>query len=309
MRSNLLMALQGTMPLVEPVYISKALCAGRQARAVLDGGKGPKATVHLVNIGLTGWTHTKETAEAFADGYNLALKQLRASLLDVVEQEQGPSTVIPTMQANGASPTLANLASLPRHTFPAGPAQGSEPLADARGNYFSVSDVIGLFSATIAEFNSARAVAVVAQGVDENIDALIFPPKALLKREDWDATTRKPRVPVQGVALTDAQIDDMAFAYAPSGMIGELREFARALLAQAQPADASRQMVGEDDVRDAARYRFLRDHVWADYPGLQETIQLQLNAKWDRSIDVAIAAIGSAKPAALTYCAANRDGD
>lgn len=130
--------------------------------------------------------------------------------------------------AQCASPTLANLASLTRYTFPAGIAQGSEPMAGARGNYFSVSDVIGLFSATVAELNSARAVAVAG--------------------------------PAQGVALTDAQIHEIA---GECGMYEQhdnarpnasvVEDFARNLLAQAKPAEASRQMVGADDVRDAAR--------------------------------------------------------
>lgn len=69
------------IPLVEPVTISKALLAGRQAEVWRDGGVGPKAMVALVNIGLTGWVHTAETAKAFSDGYNLALKQLKNALL------------------------------------------------------------------------------------------------------------------------------------------------------------------------------------------------------------------------------------
>jgi hypothetical protein len=81
-----LAAIHGVAPLVEPVYICKALRAGQQAHVVLDGGNGPKAAVHLVNIGLTGWIHTAETAEAFSNGYNLALKQFRAALLETVEQ-------------------------------------------------------------------------------------------------------------------------------------------------------------------------------------------------------------------------------
>jgi len=78
--SQLTQALTNGIPLKEPVSISKALWAQREARAVLAGGKGPVAAVHLVNIGLTGWVHTKETAEAWADGYNTALKQYRSVL-------------------------------------------------------------------------------------------------------------------------------------------------------------------------------------------------------------------------------------
>ena len=58
------LALLELQPLVEPVYIGKALMAHREARAVLSGGTGPVTAVHLVNIGLTGWVYTQETAEA-----------------------------------------------------------------------------------------------------------------------------------------------------------------------------------------------------------------------------------------------------
>lgn len=78
--SQLMQALTNGIPLKEPVSIGKALWAQREARAVLSGGTGPVAAVHLVNIGLTGWVHTKETAEAWADGYNTALKQYRSVL-------------------------------------------------------------------------------------------------------------------------------------------------------------------------------------------------------------------------------------
>ena len=78
--SHLMQALTNGIPLKEPVSLGKALWAQREARAVLSGGTGPVAAVHLVNIGLTGWVHTKETAEAWADGYNTALKQYRSVL-------------------------------------------------------------------------------------------------------------------------------------------------------------------------------------------------------------------------------------
>ncbi|WP_314435826.1 hypothetical protein [Massilia timonae] len=78
--TQLMQALTTGIPLKEPVSIGKALWAQREARAVLSGGTGPVAAVHLVNIGLTGWVHTKETAEAWADGYNTALKQYRSVL-------------------------------------------------------------------------------------------------------------------------------------------------------------------------------------------------------------------------------------
>lgn len=77
----LLHAIRDGVPLVEPVYVEKAMMAQRQARTVLDSGVGPRATVHLVNIGVTGWTHTKETAEAYAEGFNLGAKWLRSAIL------------------------------------------------------------------------------------------------------------------------------------------------------------------------------------------------------------------------------------
>ncbi|MCW3678876.1 hypothetical protein, partial [Burkholderia cenocepacia] len=75
-------------PLTEPVTIRKALLAGRTARVVLSGGDGPVAAVHLVNIGLTGWIHTKETAEAYAKGFNQAAKWMQDALL---ERQPAPS--------------------------------------------------------------------------------------------------------------------------------------------------------------------------------------------------------------------------
>ncbi len=82
---SIVTALKGEVPLVEPVYIGKALRAGRQARAELSGGIGPVAAVHLVNIGLTGWIYTKETAEAYANGYNDGVKHLRHAVLEVAD--------------------------------------------------------------------------------------------------------------------------------------------------------------------------------------------------------------------------------
>lgn len=92
--SEVLRALRGDIPLQEPVYIGKALRAGREARVVLASGTGPVAAVHLVNIGLTGWVYTKDTAEAYAKGYNDALKHYRHALLEVATStaaEGGPA--------------------------------------------------------------------------------------------------------------------------------------------------------------------------------------------------------------------------
>ncbi len=79
----LMQALTTGIPLQEPVYIAKALRAQREARVSLGGGTGPSAAAFLVNIQLTPWTYTKETAGAYAEGYNRALKDYRAALLDV----------------------------------------------------------------------------------------------------------------------------------------------------------------------------------------------------------------------------------
>lgn len=83
-QQNPLLTLLQLQPLVEPVYIGKALMAHREARVVLDGGTGPKAAVFLVNISLTSWTYTKETAEAYARGWNSGVQALRGALTEAV---------------------------------------------------------------------------------------------------------------------------------------------------------------------------------------------------------------------------------
>jgi len=90
--AQLLQALRDGIPLQEPVFIGKALLAQLEAHVVLDAGTGPVAAVHLVNIGLTGWIHTKETAEAYAKGYNTALKQYRATLLELANEDLGAAS-------------------------------------------------------------------------------------------------------------------------------------------------------------------------------------------------------------------------
>lgn len=129
----------------------------------------------------------------------------------------------------------------------------------------------------------------------------------------------------QGVALTDAQRLDIALAAATMEAfdIGTCGATLRALLAQAQPAnhiEDSRQMVGADDVRNAARWRILVAAL--DNPDGPEGDAVELAgvstglASEDEStekmtliLDAAIASLGSAKPAPLAYCAANRDGE
>lgn len=83
-QQNPLLTLLALQPLVEPVYIGKALMAHREARVVLDGGTGPKAAVFLVNIRLTSWTYTNETAEAYARGWNSGVRALRGALTEAV---------------------------------------------------------------------------------------------------------------------------------------------------------------------------------------------------------------------------------
>jgi len=87
--SQLMQALTTGIPLQEPVYIAKALRAQREVRVSLAGGTGPGAAAFLANIQMTPWTYTKETAEAYAWGYNRALKDYRAALLDVAAQLDG----------------------------------------------------------------------------------------------------------------------------------------------------------------------------------------------------------------------------
>lgn len=79
--ANLVNALRDGIPLQEPVHIAKALLAQRKAHVVLSGGNGPSTCVMLCNIQLTGWGRTKESSEAFAEGYNTAFEQYRGALL------------------------------------------------------------------------------------------------------------------------------------------------------------------------------------------------------------------------------------
>lgn len=79
-------ALTDGIPLQEPVNIGKALRAHRLARVCLSGGTGPVACVMLVNIQLTSWADGPEKAEAYAKGYNDALKHYRGALVEVAHQ-------------------------------------------------------------------------------------------------------------------------------------------------------------------------------------------------------------------------------
>jgi hypothetical protein len=78
--------------------------------------------------------------------------------------------------------------------------------------------------------------------------------KAEAERDQWKANhgevlgmLHMERAARQAPTFTEAQIDDMAFGYCPSGEIGELRAFARALLspAQQEPAKTPRQSLYE----------------------------------------------------------------
>lgn len=92
-QQNPLIPLLVPQPLVEPVYIGKALMAHREARVVFSGSTGPVAAVHLVNIGLTGWVYTKETAEAYARGWNSGVRALRGALTEAVVGKLLPAVV------------------------------------------------------------------------------------------------------------------------------------------------------------------------------------------------------------------------
>lgn len=81
--SAVLIALRDGIHLQEPVSIGKALRAQREARVSLSGGTGPVACVMLVNIQLTSWADGPEKAEAYAEGFNNALKLYRGALLQV----------------------------------------------------------------------------------------------------------------------------------------------------------------------------------------------------------------------------------
>lgn len=83
--TRLLDAIRNGVPLEEPVSVCKAMMARRAARVVLDKGVGPLAAVHLVNIGVGGWTHNKETATAYADGFNRGADWLRSSIIEFAD--------------------------------------------------------------------------------------------------------------------------------------------------------------------------------------------------------------------------------
>lgn len=81
--ADLMTALRDGIPLQEPVHIAKALLAQRKSHVVLSGGDGTNTCVMLCNIQLTGWGRTKESSEAFVEGYNTALEQYRGALLSL----------------------------------------------------------------------------------------------------------------------------------------------------------------------------------------------------------------------------------
>lgn len=64
--------------LKEPVSVEKAMLAGRTARA--ETSVQGSAAVFLVNIQIAGWTESKEYAEGFARGFNLAAKWMQSAL-------------------------------------------------------------------------------------------------------------------------------------------------------------------------------------------------------------------------------------
>jgi hypothetical protein len=79
-------ALRCGIPLQEPVYIAKALLAGREARLCLSGGTGPVSCVMLCNIQIRTWADTPETAKSFAEGYNMGVSHYRDALIGLAEK-------------------------------------------------------------------------------------------------------------------------------------------------------------------------------------------------------------------------------
>ncbi|MES2349134.1 MAG: hypothetical protein V4641_16355 [Pseudomonadota bacterium] len=79
--AGLVEAIRNGIPLEEPVSVAKAMMAHEKARVSLSGGTGPAAAVFLVNIQVQPWTHTAESATAYADGFNRGVEWLRSSIL------------------------------------------------------------------------------------------------------------------------------------------------------------------------------------------------------------------------------------
>ena len=82
----LLSAIRDGVPLEEPVSVAKAMMAQEKARVSLSGGTGPLAAVFLVNIQAQAWTHTQETATAYADGFNRGVEWLRSSIIEYADK-------------------------------------------------------------------------------------------------------------------------------------------------------------------------------------------------------------------------------
>ena len=91
--STLLDAIHDGVPLEEPVSVCKAMMARRKAHVVLDKGTGPLAAVHLVNIGVGGWTHNEATATAYANGFNRGAEWLRSSIIEYADKLRQASKV------------------------------------------------------------------------------------------------------------------------------------------------------------------------------------------------------------------------
>jgi hypothetical protein len=105
-----LSALRDGIPLQEPVNITKAVLAQREARACLSGGIGPLACAMLVNIQLTPWADGPEKAEAFASGYNTAMKWYRAALLKLAESASADAASRCRAQGGEDKPNSSDLA-------------------------------------------------------------------------------------------------------------------------------------------------------------------------------------------------------
>lgn len=119
-----LAALRDGIPLQEPVNITKAVLAQREARVVLSGGKGPVACVMLVNIQLTGWADGPEKAEAWASGYNTAFKWYRGALIDLASKVSADAAT--RCRAEGGDGAVTDYGSLVDNS--ADRAQQGEPV-------------------------------------------------------------------------------------------------------------------------------------------------------------------------------------
>ncbi|MGK5044937.1 hypothetical protein ACQ4WP_03420 [Janthinobacterium sp. GB4P2] len=96
-------------PLVLGALLATVLVLGwaggaSDSRHELDGGTGPKAAVFLVNISLTSWTYTKETAEAYARGWNSGVRALRGALTEAAVVKLLPTALGDNSAGSASTP-------------------------------------------------------------------------------------------------------------------------------------------------------------------------------------------------------------